>query len=969
MTAQPVRGPDVVYEILGLILLVVGVLLCFSLYAPYRYVGGLGSLLKLWLAKEINWVTYLFPLPFLTFGLAVFTRQSQAVLMRMFWIVVAVLLLASSILLAADLLKPGSAGEAVRGLGYLLTRSVGIVGMLLPLSLMGLSLEVLFRWPPFFLAKTLSAALGMLAVLTYQKCVALYHSGQAATQLSIRRLSLKRRLEACQHNLRSLSDLYPQSPELVRWQSEAQSAIHSISKSPAEALDHLTYEVDQWERLIGEFTALRAGDLKKDLIEEQQRLPQWVITPSNGLQQSSPLPAVEAIRRVTLLDAQRLQVTTTKLERERAKAERQLLEHINATQLEHELKAHQQRMDQWKTAIEQGNVLERRMADLLPWVEWSHTLTAEPRTSIDALQTAFKMDPESTLRNIDLWKKQLQERETDDLPEDSSDGYIEKLDVPHKDEAHRFVPEGVTPTVAKSPMTEKVEKLAFSAKPSSPPWDQETECQSPNPEIGALPVQRPSVDLLDPIPSSTLDTTALDIQARERGRWIDEAFGNFKVNAKVVEFARGPSVTRYEVEPAPGEKIARISSLSNDLARVLAVSGVRVEGNIVGKNVIGLEVPNAERESVHFHATVVNPAFRQSRAKLPLILGKTIDGEIYVGDLAKMPHLLIAGSTGSGKSVCVNVLISSLLFRYLPQELRFIMIDPKMVELTPYDGIPHLIRPVVTNPADAAGVLLGCVSHMERRYKMMSQIGAKNLEQYNAKVKQIGEPELPHMVIIIDELADLMITSPKEVESAIMRLAQMARATGMHLMLATQRPSVDILTSLIKVNIPARVAFAVSSGHDSRTILDTMGAERLIGMGDLLFSQPGLGKPMRLQAPYISETETARLTEFLRRQYFEDEFGTAYGADFDGIVDLGGPTKSDAKMDFSDPLLRQAAEICIEEGQGSVSRLQRRLAVGHARAGKLMDMLEAMGIVSGNKGSKPRDILIHRDDLPEYFGR
>lgn len=308
-----------------------------------------------------------------------------------------------------------------------------------------------------------------------------------------------------------------------------------------------------------------------------------------------------------------------------------------------------------------------------------------------------------------------------------------------------------------------------------------------------------------------------------------------------------------------------------------------------GKSVIGLEVPNAEREPITFHQAAAAPSFKGSRAKLPIILGKSIDGEMMVGDLAKMPHLLVAGSTGSGKSVCVNTLITSLLFKYLPTELRFLMIDPKMVELTPYDGIPHLVRAVVTNPVDAAGVLLGAVAHMERRYKMMSQVGAKNLEQFNAKMRQVGEPELPHLVIIIDELADLMITSPKEVESAIMRLAQMARATGMHLVLATQRPSVDILTSLIKVNVPARIAFAVSSSHDSRTILDALGAERLTGMGDMLFYQPGLVKPIRLQGPYISEVESARIADELRRQVFEDAFVEAYGTDFEGAWRPAGP--------------------------------------------------------------------------------
>ncbi|GHF29358.1 S-DNA-T family DNA segregation ATPase FtsK/SpoIIIE [Deinococcus metalli] len=509
--------------------------------------------------------------------------------------------------------------------------------------------------------------------------------------------------------------------------------------------------------------------------------------------------------------------------------------------------------------------------------------------------------------------------------------------------------------------------------PSAAPWDDEPEGASADtvdrPAVGALPLELPGYELLDPVPLAALNAAQLDASARQRAGVIDETLRHFNLQARVVDFARGPTVTRYEIEPAPGEKISRIASLSNDLARALAVGGVRVEAPVPGKSVIGLEVPNADREPVTFHQAAAAPSFRATRARLPVILGKSIDGELMVGDLAKMPHLLVAGSTGSGKSVCVNTLITSLLFKYLPTELRFLMIDPKMVELTPYDGIPHLVRSVVTNPVDAAGVLLGAVAHMERRYKMMSQVGAKNLEQFNAKMRQTGEVELPHLVIIIDELADLMITSPKEVESAIMRLAQMARATGMHLVLATQRPSVDILTSLIKVNVPARIAFAVSSSHDSRTILDAMGAERLTGMGDMLYYQPGLVKPMRLQGPYISELESVRITELLRRQVFEDVFVEAYGADFEGGIEASGPSADRANVDFSDPLLRQAAQICIEEGQGSVSRLQRRLSVGHARAGKLMDLLEAMGIVSKHQGSKPRDVLITEADLPEYFGK
>jgi len=487
------------------------------------------------------------------------------------------------------------------------------------------------------------------------------------------------------------------------------------------------------------------------------------------------------------------------------------------------------------------------------------------------------------------------------------------------------------------------------------------------PEIGGIPIQVPPLGLLDEPEAISEDRNALVREHRERVRKIDATLNSFNLQGRVVAAVRGPTVTRFEVEPAPGEKIARFANLSDDLALAMAVGSVRIEAPIPGKSVIGLEVPNANRELVRFREAAESASFRRAKARLPIILGKSIDGEMVVGDLAKMPHLLIAGSTGSGKSVAVNTLIGSLLYRFLPTELRLLMIDPKMVELTPFDGVPHLLRNVVTNPTDAAGVLLGAVAHMERRYKMMSKVGAKNLDQYNEKARNLDLPELPFIVIVIDELADLMITSPKEVESAIMRLAQMARATGMHLILATQRPSVDILTSLIKVNVPARMAFAVSSSHDSRTILDSMGAERLIGLGDMLFYQPGLVKAVRLQGPFVSEREIAILSDFLRRQFFEDDFVEAYGADFDPPSSF----ESDASglIDWNDDKLRTAAELVVNEGQASVSRLQRRLQVGHARAGKLMDSLEALGVVGPHQGSKPRDVLVAFEELPNVFGK
>ncbi|GGN05761.1 DNA translocase FtsK [Thermus composti] len=514
------------------------------------------------------------------------------------------------------------------------------------------------------------------------------------------------------------------------------------------------------------------------------------------------------------------------------------------------------------------------------------------------------------------------------------------------------------------------------AEPEAPepePLNLDLDLVFPEPEPEPAPKPRkapastalalPTPDLLDP-PEPKGASRALEEEAERLKRTIGETLKHFGIQAQVVGHARGPSVTRYEILPAPGEKISRIQSLQNDLARALAVGAVRIEAPIPGKNTVGLEVPNPKRELVRFSEAVLSPHFQNAKALLPLILGKSIEGEIWVRDLAKMPHLLIAGSTGSGKSVAINVLIASLLFKHLPTTLRLLLIDPKMVELTPYEGIPHLVRPVVTSPEEAAGVLQGAVAHMERRYRMMSQVGARNLEQYNAKV---GPDEaLPYLVIVVDELADLMMTAPKEVEAAILRLAQMARATGMHLILATQRPSVDILTSLIKVNIPARLAFAVASGFDSRTILDTQGAERLIGQGDALFLQPGLPKPVRLQVPYLSEEEVARLAGFLRGQSFPDRFAEAYGADFEPpkAPEGGGP----GEVDFSDPLLRKAAEIVVEEGYGSVSRLQRRLSIGHARAGKLMDALEAMGIVGPPRGSKPREVLITKEELKDFFG-
>ena len=485
----------------------------------------------------------------------------------------------------------------------------------------------------------------------------------------------------------------------------------------------------------------------------------------------------------------------------------------------------------------------------------------------------------------------------------------------------------------------------------------------------------PKLDLLEAGPTNSASSATRDRKIIvSRSKIIDRTIESFRLKGEVQvdSSLRGPTVTRFEVRPGEGEKISRYANLSDDIALALGVAKVRIEAPIQGKkDIIGLEVPNEHRDMVRFREVLESQDFKNKRRKkgeLPIIVGKTIEGNFQVLDLAKMPHLLIAGSTGSGKSVAVNTLISSLLYQYLPTELRFLMIDPKMVELTPYDGIPHLLRDVVTNPNDAAAVLLGAVGHMERRYKMMSKIGAKSLMQYNQKAKELDMPEMPYIVIIIDELADLMITSPKEVESAIMRLAQMARATDMHLVLATQRPSVDIITSLIKVNVPARMAFAVASSHDSRTILDATGAERLTGKGDMLYYQPGQVKPERLQGPFVDEDEIVAISNFLKQQtaFFEDEFVEAYGGDFDPMPDANAASNS--LVDWNDDKLREAANMVVNEGQASVSRLQRRLSVGHARAGKLMDSLEALAIVGPYQGSKPRDVLVDPEELFHILG-
>ncbi|HHV78905.1 MAG TPA: DNA translocase FtsK [Firmicutes bacterium] len=437
---------------------------------------------------------------------------------------------------------------------------------------------------------------------------------------------------------------------------------------------------------------------------------------------------------------------------------------------------------------------------------------------------------------------------------------------------------------------------------------------------------------------------------------LEETLKNFGVDAKVVNVTVGPSVTRFEVQPAPGVKVATIASLANDIALNMAASNVRIEAPVPGKSVIGIEIPNKETAVVHLREILGSDEFHNNPSKLTVALGKEISGKPVVSDLEKLLHLLIAGATGSGKSVCINCIISSLLYKATPGELKFVMIDPKMVELSVYDGIPHLIAPVVTDPKKAAGCLRWVVNEMENRYRLFVQAGVRDITRYN----QLADREfMPYIVVIIDELSDLMMVAPVDVEDAIFRLAQMARAAGIHLVVATQRPSVDVLTGTIKANIPSRIAFAVSSQVDSRTILDSAGAEKLLGRGDMLFFPVGVSRPIRAQGALITEREIEQLVEYVKAQGQPE-----YKVDMSQLEQV----ETEGKIADEDPLFPQAVRAVIEAGQASVSLLQRKLPIGYARAARLIDCMEERGFIGPYEGSKPREVKIKLADYDQLFG-
>ncbi len=456
----------------------------------------------------------------------------------------------------------------------------------------------------------------------------------------------------------------------------------------------------------------------------------------------------------------------------------------------------------------------------------------------------------------------------------------------------------------------------------------------------------PSLDLLDDSPK--LSTDKIQSGLISGAKLLEETLASFGVSARVADIERGPAITRYELEPAPGVKVQKFTTLQDDIALAMKAPAVRIVAPIPGKNRVGIEVPNGASAAVFLKDVLSSAKFQSSASKLSLSLGKDIGGEPMVADLAEMPHLLIAGTTGSGKSVCVNGIIMSILLSATPDEVKFVMVDPKMVELSIFNDIPHLLAPTVTDPKKAAGVLNWVVGEMENRYKKLSTVGVKNIKGYNAKGNK-----MPYIVVIIDELADLMQVSAKAVESSITRLAQLSRAVGIHLILATQRPSVDVITGVIKANFPARISFKVASKVDSRTVLDANGAENLLGKGDMLFIQPGDAKPTRGQGNYVKDDEIQRVIKFIKDQQKPVYDDSILNPQKSG----GGPEGDGEKDEYFD----EAVRLVIETNQASVSILQRRMRLGYTRAARLIDMMEQAGIVGPYVGSKPRDILVDRE--------
>lgn len=496
-------------------------------------------------------------------------------------------------------------------------------------------------------------------------------------------------------------------------------------------------------------------------------------------------------------------------------------------------------------------------------------------------------------------------------------------------------------------------RAAEAAKPKKPvirianPENSDEEKEDRNPEpliVGNYTL--PGMDLLSDPPQ--VSTSQLQSDLELGARTLEQTLADFSVSARVADIERGPVITRYELEPAPGVKIQKITTLTDDIALAMRAPAVRIVAPIPGKNRVGIEVPNNSTASVYLKEVIAQGKFRSAESKLTLGIGKDISGKALIADLTDMPHLLIAGTTGSGKTVCVNSLIMSMLFKATPEDVKFMMVDPKMVELSQFNEIPHMLCPVVTDPKKVSAALNWVVGEMEARYSLLSKAGARNIKGYHAKGFS-----MPYIVIIIDELADLMQVSAKTIESAITRLAQLSRAVGIHLILATQRPSVDVITGVIKANFPARISFKVASKVDSRTVLDMNGAESLLGKGDLLFMKPGDAKPTRGQCSFVTDEEVTRVIDFIKQQQ-----APVYNEKVLKHEASGGA----GGMDEKDDLYDEAVKLVIETNQASVSILQRRMRLGYTRAARLIDMMEQYGVVGPYCGSKAREILVDREE-------
>ena len=525
-------------------------------------------------------------------------------------------------------------------------------------------------------------------------------------------------------------------------------------------------------------------------------------------------------------------------------------------------------------------------------------------------------------------------------------------------------------SITAEPVEEKDISSLVAAAMEKPAASEQAAAQTPVEDaepVDTFQYQYPPIELFERSPDES-DPTAQD-ELKANAQKLVDTLESFGVRTRVLDISRGPAVTRYEVQPMAGVKISRITSLADDIALNLAVADVRMEAPIPGKPAVGIEVPNHKRQAVYIRSVFESQSFLRMSSPLGIALGKDIAGVAQVADLCKMPHLLIAGSTGSGKSVCVNSIIMSLVFRSSPEDVKLLLIDPKVVELAEYNGIPHLLMPVVTEPKKAAGALGSAVQEMERRYRMFAENNVRDIKSFNKLAAERPDLEkMPYIAIVIDELADLMMVVGKDVEDSICRIAQKARAAGMHLIVATQRPSVDVITGLIKANIPSRIAFAVSSQVDSRTILDGAGAEKLLGQGDMLFMPVGAPKPTRIQGTFVRDEEISRVLDFIKSsatvQYDEAMIeAMEKHAIQDGKKGGGG---ADAEEDAgSDPMFKQAVDVVIDAGQASTSLLQRRCKLGYARAARIMDEMEQKGVIGPYEGAKPRAVLISRQQWLE----